>query len=138
MSNPTYQLPILIYDSECILCKRFKEALERLPLTKKIQMVSIYDDQVFAEFTQLNQDQCFDLIHLIDENKKIYQGPEVIEYLIDFAPGVSNLKWLLKSDAGKKTIDFFYQTANKLRNSILNPCPRCKKNHHKHPDPDGN
>jgi len=122
-----WKLPLILFDSECSLCKRFKEALEKIDHTHKLNFISIHEKSIYQSFPQLDIKDCHDSVHLIDENKKIYKGPEVIEYLIHFYPVVSKFAWLVETNIGKKAIDFFYKTVNELRKSELNPCPSCNR-----------
>lgn len=127
--NPQ-QLPILLYDSECTLCRRFKDALERIDSNKKIQFVSIHEKEIYQYFAELDIKECADVIHLIDEDKKIHRGAQVIEYLVSFFPAVSKFAWLIDSGMGKKALEFFYDRVNDLRKSELNSCQACHKKKH--------
>lgn len=90
-------------------------------------MISIHEKEVYEEYPFLNEEKCHESLHIIDEAKNVYVGGEAIQYLIGHFPQVSKFAWLYESDIGKKTIDFFYDTANKYRRSLLNRCSGCKK-----------
>lgn len=123
-----FKLPLLIYDSECILCIRFKQTLEKIDLNNLLHYASIHDEQVFIQFPQLKKEDCLKVIHFIDENQKITKGSEVIVSLMKHYPTVSRLTWMLETDVGKKALDFFYQKVNDIRNSLVEePCNQCKK-----------
>jgi predicted DCC family thiol-disulfide oxidoreductase YuxK len=123
-----YHLPLVLYDSECPLCLRFKQGLEFLD--KNLCFISAREDLIYTEFPELSRQACLEKVHLITEERKILVGPEVVDYLAQKLPGVSKLGWLLDSDQGKKVKEYFYQKVEELReltnknNSDCNECPR--------------
>lgn len=123
-----YELPLLLYDDECSFCMRFKGALEKLDAQNMLHYVSIHEKEVYEEFPFLDIKECYDTIHLLAEDHKVYKGPEVIGQLLANFPGVKKFAWLLESEIGKKTLDLFYTSLNELRKSKLNTCSNCKKN----------
>lgn len=118
--------PILLYDSECTLCNRFKLTLEKLDTDHRIEYITIHNNETYQKYPELDKEECNKVIHLIDEKGVIHKGPEVIEYLLKFFPSVSKFAWLLDNEMGKKAIDFFYQKVNDIRNSDFNKCNKCK------------
>lgn len=121
-----YPLPCLLYDSECTMCTRFKQALERIPGADSITKVSIHNNEIYTYFPSLDPAQCNQEVHLIDEDENILSGAEVITYLAKKFPGVKKIAWLLETNVGKKSLDYFYKMVSKYRNSSLNKCPSCK------------
>jgi predicted DCC family thiol-disulfide oxidoreductase YuxK len=119
------KLPILLYDQECELCKRFKLSVENIDREQLINFIPIQDEQVYFYFDQLDIKECYEKVHLIDQDNKIYQGKEVIEFLVNIFPQVSKFSWLLESNMGQKALDFFYDKVNEYRKKSL------KKNCHK-------
>jgi predicted DCC family thiol-disulfide oxidoreductase YuxK len=123
-----YHLPVVLYDSECPLCLRFKQGLEFLD--KNLCFISAREDFIYTEFPELSRQACLEKVHLITEERKILVGPEVVDYLAQKLPGVSKLGWLLDTDQGKKVKEFFYQKVEELReltnknHSDCNECPR--------------
>lgn len=128
MKSELGPLPIFLYDSECTLCNRFKMALEKLPGSDQLTMVSIHQKEVYAVFDSLDEERCHEIMHVIDDSGAILQGSDALSYLLKFFPGVAKFAWLIESGMGKKAIDFFYQKATEYRVSLLNGCPGCKKN----------
>ena len=124
-----YQLPIFLFDSECSLCVRFKQSLERIGALEKYNMLSLHDDHIYELYPELDKEKCLDAIHLMDENKQIFVGSDALEQLIKNFPAVSKFAWLIESEMGKKTLDIFYSLSNKYRDSLLNSCPKCKTRH---------
>lgn len=124
MNKP--QKPILLYDSECTMCNRFKMTLEKLDTHHRINYVTLHNEETYQQYPQLNKAECHQTIHLIDEFGLIHKGPQVIEYLLKLFPTVAKFAWLLDNEMGKKAIDFFYQKVNDIRNSDLNKCNKCK------------
>jgi predicted DCC family thiol-disulfide oxidoreductase YuxK len=126
MNQDDFKAPLLIYDSECSLCVRFTEALRRLPGTSHINKMSIHEEKLYEYYPSLNKEECQKVVHLLLENGDILEGPKVIEYLIEQFPGVSKFSWLIESEVGQKTIDYFHKVANKARQSLIKRCPTCK------------
>jgi len=121
-----FPLPILLYDSECPLCTRFKQGLERLPGTSSITMESIHNDDVYLAFPELNKERCKNEVHLINENREVKCGPDVVFNLISRFPGVEKLSWLLDSEMGKQATAAFYHAVNKCKETIKKHCHTCK------------
>ncbi|MGE3609230.1 MAG: thiol-disulfide oxidoreductase DCC family protein [Bacteriovoracaceae bacterium] len=123
-----YHLPVILYDSECPLCLRFKQGLEHLD--RNLNFVSARDEQIYLEFPELSRELCLEKVHLITKDRTILSGPEVVDYLIHNLPGVSKLAWLLDNDQGQKVKNFFYQKVEELRelttkkDSDCQQCPR--------------
>lgn len=123
-----YHLPLVLYDSECPLCLRFKQGLEYLD--KNLCFISARDEAIYAYFPELTRELCLEKVHLITEDRKILAGPEVVDYLAHHLPGISKLAWLLDNDQGKKVKDYFYQKVEELRElsqkkkNDCNQCPR--------------
>ena len=122
-----YQLPILIYDSECMMCTRFKQALEKLDSQGEINFVSLHEEKLYQNFPELNPDDCHDKVHLIDEKRNLYIGVEIVEVLKEKIPAINKISWLLEQEATKKALNFFYEKVNELRKSKINPCKGCRK-----------
>ncbi|EQC49567.1 PF04134 family protein [Bacteriovorax sp. BSW11_IV] len=114
----------LFYDEECPLCLRFKQALERVPGTEHIKMVSIHSEEMNT-FYDLDKEDCHNVIHLINEKGEILKGPEVANYLAHQFPMVSKFSWLLDSEVGKKALNKMYEIANKYRKHYSKNCPNC-------------
>ena len=119
-------LPILLYDSECSLCRRFKTALENIS-NNEIQIISIHNEDIYKSFPSLNPVECNKEIHLIIDHENILKGKDTINYLIKLFPGVKKFSWLIESNMGKKTTDLFYNFINKRRAVLHNRCSNCNK-----------
>lgn len=119
------KLATLLYDSECNLCVRFKKALEYLDNDSKLNYKSIYDTSVYITYPQLDEEECKEVIHLIDNDGRIYRGTDVITYLVSIFPGVSKFSWLLDSDSGKKATSAFYKKINEIRIMKKRNCYTC-------------
>lgn len=122
------QLPLILYDPECPLCLRFKQGLEHLD--KSLNFVSARDEAPYLAFPELDRQLCLEKVHLIGKDRKVYAGPEVVDYLLETLPGVSKFAWLLNNDQGKKVKEYFYQKVEELRelatkkDSGCEQCPR--------------
>lgn len=127
--NFSYDLsrPILIYDNECALCKRFKVALDFLDGEGKILKVPLQDEALYRDFPFLSRVECEEKIHLLTTNGHVYRGSEVIEFLVGFYPKVKTFAWLVESESGKKAANFFYDKVNELRKKMKSNCAGCAK-----------
>lgn len=121
--------PVLFFDDHCLFCVRFKEALARMDLQKKIIFIPLSDESWQLRFPHISKEEAQSTVHLLDEQGGLYRGSEVIVYLANFFPKVSSLAWLLETEAGKKATDLFYEGLNHLRILLTdkekNPCPQC-------------
>lgn len=115
----------LIYDSNCQLCTRFKKALELVDIKNTIRFVSVHDQSIYVEFPELDQAECESEVHLLDKDKKVYVGGEVIEQLLKSLPQVKKFSWLIDSDSSKKAIGSFYKRLNKMRQMKKANCYTC-------------
>ncbi|MFI5391295.1 MAG: DCC1-like thiol-disulfide oxidoreductase family protein [Bacteriovoracales bacterium] len=115
----------ILYDENCGLCRRFKEALERIPGTEEISMVSVHDEKIYSTFPLLNKKECLEEPHFIDENFNIFKGKEAITQIIKRFPLAKEFSWLVESDMGQKAIDFFNKVAKSYREELNNNCKGC-------------
>ena len=125
--TPLFKAPIILFDNDCILCKRFKESLEKIPEIHEYSFIPIQNDNIFSAFPHLNKEECFETLHLIDFEGKVYQGGKAVSHLIEKFPMVAKFAWLVEKDVGKKTVDFFYNAVNKYRKALKRKCPKCNK-----------
>lgn len=116
---------VLLYDSECSLCVRFKKALEFLDTKNRISYRSIHENSVYLDYPELNSEECEEMIHLIDSDGKVHRGGEVLEFLIKMYPGVEKFSWLLDSESGKKAMSAFYDRLNDMRVMKKRKCYTC-------------
>lgn len=123
-SNSKY---LIIYDTECPLCVRFKKGLSIMDIKNIITFKELQDQSIYIEYPQLNFEACSEEIHMIDPDGKIYRGGEVISQLIQELPGASKLSWLIEKESSKKTLDFFYKSLNKIRTGSTDDCPKCNR-----------
>ncbi|MBT3980075.1 MAG: DUF393 domain-containing protein [Bacteriovoracaceae bacterium] len=121
------KLPILLFDSECQLCNRFKMALERIDTEKSVSYLPVNSKEVYEQFPELDPKECMEYVHLIDENGKIHKGSEVVVYLASNFPSISKHAWLLETKMGEKVVDFFYSAVNHYRKSSLTGCKNCNR-----------
>lgn len=122
-----YQLPILIYDDECPLCKRFKDSLERLEGAKSISFVSVHNDELYKQQPHLNKEDCLQVVHYITSDAKTLKGEEVVTHLAKLYPLVNKFSWLIESNMGQKATSYFHNTTNAYRKLLKRKCPSCMK-----------
>ena len=122
---------LLIYDSECGLCVRFKKALEFLDKDKKINFRSVYDQSVYVDYPELKQEECEEMIHMVAADGKILKGSDVVSFLIQLNPGVKKFSWLIESDSAEKAMGAFYGRLNEMRIMRKRKCFTCGRPHRK-------
>lgn len=116
---------IILYDENCPLCKRFKEALERIPGTEKIQMVSVHDENIYLIFPQLDKNECLKEIHFLDLNLNIFRGKDAMTQIIKRFPLAENFSWLIESGMGQKVINYFNESVKFYREHLIKDCKNC-------------
>ncbi|MBY0518702.1 MAG: DUF393 domain-containing protein [Bacteriovoracaceae bacterium] len=119
------KLPLLVYDAQCPLCVRFKQGLERWDTTNRICYVPLENPDVFIKYPQLSFEACREKVHYLKEDGEILIGADVVSELIRHYPGVGKLAWLLETDVGKKTVEFFYQKVESVRQKIKSDEEKC-------------
>lgn len=122
-----FPLPVFLYDSQCDLCLRFKQSLERLPGTKEMTMVSIHDKDIYQIYPELSFEQTSKEIHLIDQNRTVHKGAEAISLIIQRFPLAKKFTWLIESNMGKKALRFFHDKADQFRETLLKQCKNCNR-----------
>lgn len=123
------QTPVILFDPDCPMCVRFKMALERMNFDEPISYVPYTSPLVREQFSHLSEDDLGKEVHLILDDKgiQILKGVEVVEYLAKHNESIKKLSWLLESNVGEKASHLFYNTVNKLRESLHNHCANCRK-----------
>lgn len=116
--------PLVLFDSECTLCKRFSQALSRLDGKKELSVISLHENWIYEKYNHLSKEKCQQALHVLINEKDFLVGGDAIEFLITKLPGVKNIAWLIESENGKKTLNFFYNHINKLRSNTKN-CKSC-------------
>lgn len=112
------------------MCVRFKQGLERWDVDKRVSYVPLDHDEVFERYPQLNRESCAAQVHYLREDGVILTGGEVITELIKHFPAIGKLAWLLETDIGKKTADFFYKQVDSVRQKMKaeeESCGTCRK-----------
>tara|TARA_R110000868_G_C10946014_1_gene767436 strand:+ start:118 stop:489 length:372 start_codon:yes stop_codon:yes gene_type:complete len=114
----------IFHDSDCILCRRYKQALD-LIAHNQIVWIDIHTDQCVAP-QGLSKAELLQEIHILNSDGDLLKGSEAIQYLISAIPAAKRFSWLIESDSAKKAIDVFHSTSDKLRRRLINSCPSCK------------
>ena len=123
-SNSKY---LIIYDTECPLCVRFKKGLSIMDIKNTITFKELTDQSIYLKYPQLTFEDCSEEIHMINPDGKVFRGGEVISQLMGEIPGASKLSWLIEKESSKKTLDFFYKSLNKIRTGTKEDCPKCNR-----------
>jgi predicted DCC family thiol-disulfide oxidoreductase YuxK len=116
---------IILYDENCSLCKRFKDALERIPGTEKIKMISVHDEHIYHSFPQLDKNECLKEIHFLDSNLNVFKGKDAVTQIIKKFPLAEKFSWLVESEMGQKAINYFNEVAKSYRDHLIKDCKNC-------------
>lgn len=111
-------LPLIIFDEECPLCVRFTQALRLVDKNKTIHYVSAYHRELYKKYPFLNQEECLEVIHMIDEQGHVLRGGQVVQELIKHIPAVEKFGWLIDNDKAQKASDAFYKKINEIRKRV--------------------
>ncbi len=122
-----FKLPLILFDDRCELCVRFKGAIQRIPGHEALHFESLYNADLYREFTFLREEICKQTIHLIDEEKKVHVGGDALLFIASKLPGANRFTWLLESNMAKKTSELFYTAVNTYREKISKSCHSCKE-----------
>ncbi len=118
--------PFILYDAQCTLCLRFKQALEILDKNDIYSFYDLHQPEIYEQLTFLNFEDCHNKVHLVESDNSVYVGKDAIAQLMKNLPGVSKLVWLLESQMGQKSLEVFYESIDKFRKSKYS-CPKCKR-----------
>jgi predicted DCC family thiol-disulfide oxidoreductase YuxK len=123
--------PFLLYDSECTLCTRFKQALERMDFDNRLNYIPVGTEEVYHQFPEIDQEESTKVLHFVDENGKVHRGGEIAAALANHFPGVNKVAWLLETEVGQKVSSYFYEKVDQLRKSsiITRSCGSCGGKH---------
>ena len=122
--------PLILFDSECPLCVRYKQSLLRLDLDKKFSFTSIHDSETtkYIEVDESKNANDFkNKLHVFTSSSEFLEGADALSFIVELLPGASKFSWLIESNMGKKAINFFYEMSDQYRRSLLNRCSSCKK-----------
>lgn len=120
--------PILLFDSECPLCVRFKEALLKTTGEQfAITCLDLHDQSIYESNSSLSYGHCKETLHLLVSPELTLTGDDVVKYLIHNFPQTKKFSWLIESSAGERAVGLFYKTLNKARKRTTSNCRGCGK-----------
>ena len=114
----------IFYDSQCILCRRYKQALDLLA-HDKLKWVDLHA-QDFVIPDGLKHEDMLNEIHIFTLERELLRGSQALQYIITTIPAAKRFSWLMERDSAKKAIDVFHTTSDKLRRRLIKSCPSCK------------
>ena len=126
MSRPRQARPIILFDSQCVICCKIKQLIGLVDFKKEINFVSIHDHEIYEQIETINFWDCRNTVHLIDENDQVYQGEAVIEYLLDRSNLANRFAPLYKSSLGKMLLKRLYDELNEYRKLKMKDCEACQ------------
>ena len=114
----------IFYDQQCILCRRYKQALDFIDHTA-FNWLDANDDESI-KIIDRTKDELLSEIHILLEDSTVLSGSEAMSYILAKMPGASRFAWLMEKDSTKKAIETFHSTSEKLRRRLIKSCPSCK------------
>jgi predicted DCC family thiol-disulfide oxidoreductase YuxK len=129
MSAEKLKTPLILFDPDCALCVRFKQAMEHMSFDCDISFTPYENPYLLERFPTLKNFQLSKEVHLVvdDSAQTVLVGEQVIEFLVKHNPKARKLAWLLESNVGEKASHYFYKSVNKLRESLQHHCSNCRK-----------
>jgi predicted DCC family thiol-disulfide oxidoreductase YuxK len=85
----------VIFDNECSLCRQFTDLLKKWDTPGRFAFRPLQDHHVYADFPQLQPENCERAIHFIDESGHIFVGADVIAPLLKSFPRAKKIVWML-------------------------------------------
>lgn len=108
----------LLYDGECPMCSLFAEKIKKFDKNKEIDIISLQRFSSFSDrfkIEELEKD-----VHLLGYDGEVLKGGEAVQQILLLVPQTKPFRWMLKSNAGKKSAETLYSALNKMRK-----CRKC-------------
>ncbi len=114
----------VFYDGKCILCRRYKQALELLDKGN----IEWYDanQEDSSKIINIPTNELLADLHVQLPDMTVHTGSEAMSYIIKEIPAAARFSWLMEKDSTKKAIETFHTTSEKLRRRLIKSCPSCK------------
>lgn len=103
------------------MCIRFAEGVRRFGDNKILSAVPI--QRHLLEDQSISEKELLEEIHLLGEDGTVLRGAEAIKRVVQLAPSLESMRWMLDTRIGQKSVGIVYRVANKLRRS----CIKCRR-----------
>ncbi|CAM4127054.1 DUF393 domain-containing protein [Vreelandella rituensis] len=115
MTQPTTLY--VYYDAKCPGCRRDRQRYERLAgsQAKGIEWVDVTDNEALLRERGVNPQEALLSLHVEDEQGRIYNGLDTYILLMNRAPRLKPLAWLIGLPGIKPVLSWFYQRWVKRR-----------------------
>ena len=128
MDENKLKFPVILFDSKCPMCVRFSHAIKKLdPNSEKVHVTDLHQEWIYKTYPQLSYEKTVQEIHFLKSEDEIFYGSQAISEVLNLIPQAKKFSWLIESNSGKKAIEFFYSTTNKLKHSLHKSCSECTK-----------
>tara|TARA_R110002049_G_scaffold198439_1_gene368449 strand:- start:1378 stop:1749 length:372 start_codon:yes stop_codon:yes gene_type:complete len=114
----------VFYDGKCILCRRYKQAVELLDNSKFTWLDA--NEESSSKMLNIPTQELLADLHVQLSDNSIIKGSAAMTYIIKQIPAASRFSWLMEKDSTKKAIETFHSTSEKLRRRLIKSCPSCK------------
>ncbi len=109
---------LLVYDSDCGPCTKFKRLVDFLDAYHTIDFVTLIDANERGLLDSIPESNRFNSFHLISPNGEIQSGSEALYDLIGLFPlGHHVSKLIVLLPGGKRMTRFLYYTLSRLRSA---------------------
>ena len=86
----------LLYDSDCSLCVRFQEWIQKRDTQGVVEPVPFKDPRISQIVPQMNRDQLLNSFHLVLPDGSVLSGHRAIPELLMLLPGLRTAGWILR------------------------------------------
>jgi len=110
------------YDSECELCCRFKEWIERRDREGAIRVLGLDDPELPELFPELDLEAAQEQLTVRDREGNFYRGLTALRQLSLHLPGIRRLDWIYRLPGVGTVATGLYRTVNRYRKRLCLSC----------------
>lgn len=114
----------LPYDSECDLCVRFSQQVQRFDKDNLIRVIPL---EIYCQDSEIPCSDLFNELHFISDDGQILRGGEAIQKVIELIPAMAPLQHLVESKLGQVSSRGIYKVLDRLRWFRKRKCKKCRK-----------
>ena len=122
MTETTPARLTLLYDDECPLCRRFKEAIESWDAEGVIDIVDLATAESQPRFRYVNFAAARQQLTVCDQLGNASHGIEALRRLTQLLPGIRRLTWVYRLPGVTPAIGKVYQDVNRRRQRLCLKC----------------
>ena len=116
---------IILYDANCDICCKIKEALIKIDFDNRFNFTPISDHQIYDQYEKVNYWDARKTIHIIDDEGNVYKSEYAVIKILDQIRLLSKLNPLLTSKIGIQVTAQAYKLLNNYRLKKIQDCTDC-------------